>query len=255
MSSSYKLVKPLLILFLVVYFLHLVISRAPAELAAAAMHKAVPNLWLTGVEGTVWKGTANAAQIDLPDSPLPLGALNWHLSGWSLLTLSPCVTFDAGRTALLFSGRVCHSITGTSTLEDISLETSVAPLSELISVPVAGMGSVTIKRATIKDSKIERMEAQVSWQNGSVKPMEAWLNVGTYGASVLENSSGGVSAQIFQVDAPLEVQLVASWSNDQDWSVDGTVKPLDETPQLIKDGIPLIGEEFEPGNYRIHLEP
>lgn len=250
MTLNSKLVKTLLGTFLLVYFLVAVISRAPAELAASAIHKAVPNLWLMGVQGSVWQGTAKGAQLDLPGSSLPLGSVDWKLSGLSLLLLNPCVTFETHDGAALVSGKACKSIMGKTLLKDMNIEGEVSPLTELINISVSGLGSVQIAHAEIDGNVVEKIEARVSWQNGSVNPGNGWLRVGTYGATILENGQGGISAEIFDVDAPIKAQLVANLNLDQ-WQINGAVTPGDNAPQLMKDGIQLIGEETENGTYNI----
>lgn len=252
MTLNNKFVKTLLGAFLLVYFLVAVISRAPAELAASVIHKAVPNLWLMGVQGSVWQGTAKGAQLDLPGYSLPLGSVNWKLSGLSLLLLNPCVIFETRDGAALISGEACRSIMGKTSLEDINIDGEISPLTEVINIPVSGLGSVQIAHAEMDGNTVEKMEARVSWQNGSINPGTGWLSVGSYGATVMENGEGGISAEIFDVDAPLKAQLVANLNIDQ-WQINGAVTPSDNAPQLIKDGIQLIGEEIESGTYNIVL--
>jgi len=257
MTLNNKLIRLLLILFLVLYFLFLVISRAPAELAASAVHKAVPNFWLTGIEGTVWKGVAKGSQIDLPGSSLPLGRLEWKLSGLSLLMLNPCVTFSNREGAVAMSGEACYSITGSVGLEDVSLEGSIAPLEPLLNVPVSGVGSAQIAEATLGSGQIDSLEARVSWQNGAINLGSGWVNLGTFGADVTGNGRGGLNAKVVDVDSSIKADVQASvdlvnWKPTV-WQVKGPVSLDENAPQMFKDGIQLVGEETEPGTYNIVL--
>ena len=86
-----KLLKTLFILVLVGVFLVIVVSRTPAAWAAWGIHKVAPNVWFTGVSGTLWKGQAASAQVDLGSDSIALGEMKWKLKPLSLLILSPCM--------------------------------------------------------------------------------------------------------------------------------------------------------------------
>ncbi|WP_075186977.1 type II secretion system protein N [Teredinibacter haidensis] len=250
MTFRKKLIKPTLITFLVLYFLYLVLSRAPAEIAASVMHKTIPNLWLTGVEGSVWEGKAKGAQLDLANSALPLGSLTWSLSAWSLLMLKPCVSFETRGGGPILSGVACQSIAGSTSLKDVSIETAIAPFGDVLGAPLSGQGSVNIISAKLSNRRVEKMDARVSWQNGSINPGEGWVVLGSYGATVSENNQGGIKAKITDLDAPLQVDLTAEASLNS-WQVVGSVTPQANAHDLLKGGIQLIGEETEPGTYEV----
>jgi len=252
MNLNSKWLKPATIIFLALYFVYLVASRAPAEIAAAVMHKAIPDLWLTGVQGSVWRGTAKGAQLDLKHSTLGLGELHWRLSPWSLLLLSPCMDIEANNGGQLISGKVCRGIAGTTRLSNINIEAPITPLSEYIGMPVSGFGSLQIAEARLDGSSVEKLDARLSWQEGSLNPGEGWIAVGTYAASLLENSDGGISAQVFDIDAPLKVQMVANWTPVR-WQLNGAVTLGENTPEMLRNGIQLIGEESDDGSYNVAL--
>jgi len=252
-----KLIKPLLIVFLVVYFLYLLLSRAPAELAASMIHKAVPDLWLTGVTGSVWEGSASGAQVDVPGSTLPLGRLDWKLSPLSLLTLSPCVNFEASGTPQVLSGKGCYGITGTVSLKNVNIEAPAAPLSDRLNVPVSGIVSLQLVRGSFQKNIIKSLDAQVSWQNGSLNLGNGWLNLGTYGGKLSEDGSGGLKADLFDVDAPIKIQMAVNGALAEDmkslarWQLDGTVEFTASAPALFKEYIGAVAEEKEPGVYHV----
>ncbi|WP_019603749.1 type II secretion system protein N [Teredinibacter turnerae] len=251
MTVSSTLLKPLIYLFFIGYFLYLVLSRAPAELAASAVHAAVPNVWLTGVEGSLWHGRAASGQLDLPQSAIPLGNVTWDLDPLSLILLSPCVKLNAVRPGLQLDGTVCHSITGSSRIKDLMLETSVDPVNELIAVQISGQASINVLSAEIKNMQVEALDARASWLNGSVYTGESWLAVGSYGANLNGLGNGEVSAKLFDIDAPVTVDMGATWNMQQGWKTQGTVKPAPLAPDLIKGAVQLVGEELEPGVYRV----
>ncbi|SMF11853.1 type II secretion system protein N (GspN) [Alteromonadaceae bacterium Bs31] len=257
MTLAKKFIKPVLIAFLIIYFLYLVLSRAPAEIAASALHKAVPNLWLTGVAGTVWNGRAGGAQIDLPGSTLALGRLDWKLSPFSLVLLRPCIAFQFSGAGQVLEGTACQSIAGNTSLKDMNIETSIAPLSDVIRLPISGKASLQIVKAKVdlNSLHIDTLDARLSWQNGSINPENTgWINLGTFAGKLKENGNGGIAAEIFDIEAPIKVQMNASLiPSTLAWQLDGNVQPLDQAPALLKDNLGVIGEEKEPGIFHIVL--
>ncbi|WP_045856909.1 type II secretion system protein N [Teredinibacter purpureus] len=252
MSATKKIVKPLVILCFVLYFLGLVLSRAPAELAASAIHNAMPKVWLTGIQGTLWKGVARGAQLDLPKSSLSLGSIQWTLSGWSLLLLKPCINFEAVDGVAVISGRACQSLSGNTTLTDINVDAPISPLSDVINLPVAGRVSLTIVSATLEETLIKTLDGRFSWQSASFNPGEGWLSLGSFGATLSESGDGKIKGHVTDIEGSLKVDIEALVSLN-DWQFSGTVSPQEGTPELLVEGLPLFGEEVEPGQYHIVL--
>lgn len=251
-----KLLKPLAIVFLVVYFVYLVVSRAPAELAASALHKRVPALWLTGVKGTVWSGQAASGQYDLPKSSLPLGEVKWRISFWSLLTLKPCIQFETGPSSTTASGKACQSLAGTTYLKDLSINSSVAPFSEYLAVELGGRGSVDVVTGELRfgsnnSVNVESLDARLAWQNAQANTGDSWMNLGSYAATVKENTSKGVTAQIFNLEAPVNMEMAANWTQESGWHLNGSVVMLEKAPDLLKQGIQLVGQELAPNTYQV----
>lgn len=238
---------------LVAYLIFLILSRVPAGYAASAVHGAVPNLWLMGVNGTIWRGEASASQVDVAGNPLSLGRITWTLSPWSLLVLSPCIEFRASQVGQTISGELCQSVGGTSKLKNVSVDGSVAIVNALLpnGGKVSGSGSVTVISAELTPKAVKKMDARVSWQGARVFTGEAWLTLGTYAAKVKENGRGGLAAQVFDLEAPFKVNLDADWMASQGWKLTGTVSPQEGAPEIAVQGLQLIGEEVESGTYKV----
>ena len=73
----------------------LILRSAPASWIIYGIQQAAPGFKVSAVNGSLWQGQADLAQWVDNGKVLPLGALNWQLNGWSLLTLNPCLHFSA----------------------------------------------------------------------------------------------------------------------------------------------------------------
>lgn len=248
-----KFARVLIVTALIAYFLFLILSRVPAAYAVSAVHGAVPNLWLTGVRGTVWRGEAGASQIDIANNPIALGKVSWKLSPFSLLMLNPCIEFQANQSRQNISGMVCQSVGGTTKLKNVSVDGSVALVNALLpnGGKANGTGSIEVISAEVTPKAVKKIDARVSWQNARVFADGTWFSLGSYAAKVKENGRGGLSADIFDLDAPFETKMNADWMANQGWKLNGTVKPLANAPELLVQALPVIGEELEDGYYKI----
>ncbi|WP_096085599.1 type II secretion system protein N [Agaribacterium haliotis] len=250
---NYKnILKLPLALFLVLYFLYLVVSSAPAAWAAWAAHKAVPNLWLNSVEGSLWSGKAQSAQVDIGPESFALGALNWQLNPWTLLILKPCVDFSASLPNQQLSGSVCHGLGGTTELSDLNIDLPLSVIKAILPMPASGSVSVQVLKAKFdKQLHVEQLAARGSWQKAKVHNGETWMSFGSFAANAEADGQGGVSAKIFDLEGPYKSDFTASWAMGKDASIAGTVAPQNGADQVIIQGLQILGEDLGDGSYRV----
>ncbi|MFL0800883.1 MAG: type II secretion system protein N [Agarilytica sp.] len=247
-----RAIKPALIAGLVVYFLYLIVSLAPARYAAWAIHSAAPNVWLTSVRGTLWDGVAGGGQVDLGDTSISLGQVSWSLNPWTLLTLKPCIQFETESGAQLLSGNICQSPFGGTKIKDFSLDFPVSMLSSIVPVHGSGQFSVQIINADLRGKRVDALDARYSWQNASIYNGEIWWSLGAFGGQARESENGGITAQVMDISGPLGVDVLANFViGSEVWTAEGTVKPGDGTPEQLVQALQVIGEETEPGTYKV----
>lgn len=251
-ASSSRALKALLVAGLLIYFLVLVVANVPATLAAWAVHKAVPTLWLTSVDGTVWNGRAGGAQVDMGAQTMPLGEVTWTLSPWSLLILKPCLNFETEVPNQMISGSICQSPFGRTTAKDINIEAPISVINELLPMEAAGQLSLQVLSVDLSGQQVNQLDARFSWQKAAVHNGERWITLGSFGGTAQANGQGGVAAQIFDIDGAFGVDLKAGWAPGvENWTATGTVKPRENAPQQVVQALQAFTEETSPGTYQI----
>ncbi|MBX2857943.1 MAG: type II secretion system protein N [Cellvibrionaceae bacterium] len=244
--------KIVIVTLLILYFLFLVISRTPARLGASMLREAVPNLWLTGVTGTLWDGRASGAQIDIGNSALPLGEVRWQLNPMSLFVLNPCVSFSTEYPGQNAAGELCQSLGGTTRVKNASVNGSVGILSELIpDASIGGRASLQVVEGEFSGTEIHKLNAQLSWEQAAVNVMDRWLNFGSYAAKINENQGGGIHAKVFDLKGPYKIDFDANWVAASGWKAEGTVIPGPEADPDVQQGLQVVGEEVEQNTYKI----
>ncbi|VUD53556.1 hypothetical protein TDB9533_01858 [Thalassocella blandensis] len=242
------LVKTAFVTFLILYFLYLILSKAPASIAAWAVHKAVPTVWLTSVEGSLWDGVARGAQIDLGSQTVPLGQVSWKLNPLSILFFSPCVTFKSD----MSSGKVCHNLAGGSSVENLMLDAPLAVIKDLLPFEAAGQLSLQVIDASFSNQNVKHLDAKLSVQGTRINPLGDWVNLGSIAARAESNGQGGVKASIFDIQSPIGIDMLADWTpGAENWKLSGTVKLKTESPEIFRQGLPTLGEEVDKDTYKL----
>ena len=252
-----KYFKSVLIIFAVIYFLILTLGKAPASIVASSLHGAVPQLWLTGVSGTAWKGVANGGQVDLPGNSIPLGKVSWKIKPLTLLLLNPCITFNTnGVPGQIIEGEVCRSLGGASKLKDLVFETSADNIDALFNAQASGLVSVQVIQAELSGIEVKKADVRVGWQNARVKQDGAWFDLGFVTALIRENNQGGIIADIADndVNGPYGLDLQGQWNqSDSSWSIAGLIEPRDNASRNVVSILQSIGEDTGDGKYRIEF--
>lgn len=239
--------KSLVIAGLVVYFLYLVLSRIPASIVVWGVHKAAPNVWLMGESGTLWKGVASSAQVNMGREPVALGQVRWTLSPLSLLTLKPCIDISTSTPGLNSEGKLCGGLSGVN-LKDFTLDAPAELLQGLAKTALRGSVSLQVNKAKLKMVKaqppvwVEQMTGQLSWQGSAVQFEGRWFNFGSLGAK-LKEKEGGLQADIFDISGPYGIKMAVDALPGKAIKAAGTVTPRQDASPQVVEALQVIGEE------------
>lgn len=249
--KRFRALKPLFIMALILYFIGLVVARIPATVGAWALHNAVPTLWLTSVEGTIWNGRAGGAQVDMGRRTVPLGKITWSLSPLSLLLFQPCVDFSSQGTGIVLSGHVCGSASGDVVAENLDIAAPVSVIQDQIDTEATGQLSIQVIRLVKVGNAIPELDARFSWQGAAVKYEGNWYSLGDLGGQAQHNESGGLDGKLFDITGPYGINLDGSWViGSENWNVKGTVEPRGNANQDVVTALSALAEEKD-GVYQI----
>lgn len=244
-----KLAKLLFAIFLVGYFLFYIVANIPAKLVANEIVKAVPNLHLGVVSGTAWRGRAGAATVDIPGQTLDLGGVRWKVDVPSLLGLRLCMDVDTG----VARGHVCRGMTGTNTLQQFIVdEFPVSLLNNIVGAELGGVGEVTVRKAVVNDKgHVSDLDARMTWMRARGNGGGGWFPLGSFAADLTANGSGGVKAQVVDVDGEFEIKIDGEIGVNQLPKANGIIKPRENAPQALVDTLMVFTEVLDDGSYKV----
>lgn len=241
------------IFFLIVYFLFLVVARAPAAWAVWGVHQASPSLWLSSPEGTLWNGKARSAQVDVGHTQIALGVVTWKLNPWTLLLLKPCVDFSASLPKQTLEGGACRAWSGRITLSEVNIDAPIKVVQAINPIEATGVISIQVETVTFDEKGyVSQLDARFSWQNARAFAVESWLNLGSFAATATEDGSGGISAKVFDLEGDYKVELDAGLAHgERDWNVLGTIAPNANAPSTVGEFLKIVGEDVGDGRYKV----
>jgi len=243
-----RLAKLVFFVGLAVYFLIAVLARTPAEWGAWIALKSLPGLSLSGVSGSLWSGRAASAQTFIFGQKVDLGALQWRLKPWSLLTLNVCADLQSE----LANGGVCHGISGNTTVRKALLDQLPVRLFNPPGIQLGGTGNATLQHAVIaRDGSLKELQGSVSWQQAGINVGTGWFNLGSFAADVTGNDEGGIRAQIQDLEGDFAVAVQAEFTQGKPLRADGLVTPRDSAPQEIKEALSAFAEQQDDGSFKI----
>ncbi len=229
-------------------WLVMVLTAVPASWGAWLLQAAAP-LQIGQVSGSFWSGRAASAALELEGEVLPLGTLQWRLRPLSLLWLQPCVDFKTALQRQQFSGRGCAGPTGWR-LDDGEFS-GAAALAGLWSrdLEIDGDISVQIQSARGGAGGVDAIDGNANWRGARFQYGGNWMNLGSYAAKLKQDGNGGVDAEVFDLDGPIELRMLVNLK--QNLSFSGTIKPRDGAPALLSQALPLVGERNGDGGYQV----
>lgn len=246
-----KISKSWAISALVVYFLFLVISNAPATLLSGTLAKMVPNLSLSSVSGTIWKGRALGASVNVQGTPLNFGPMDWSINLVKLFTLKGCADLNSEK----LSGGFCRTVAGANQVNKFKLEVPAALASAFLreaGAAVDGTLFLQLDNATFTNNlQLDALKGRANWAGAKVSANGMAFALGDYSAE-LSADKGALKAKLKDESGPIKVDLDAWLKMGAAPKVTGKIHPTEVAPEAIGDALSLFAEREESGAYKVN---
>lgn len=205
-----------------VLWLVFAIRSTPAIWGAYAMTRD-GQLALSGVSGTIWSGSASLASFKVDGIDYSLGQFHWKLHPWSLLTLKPCADIVTEMERQRIEGEVCAGLSGSLQVRNTSVSAPATLLQATLPLAVDGQLSVRIEEMEVQGDFLRKLRGNLSWTAARIHNGNNWMGLGSYAAELADDSQGGIAAQVFHLDGPLEVDMQVKLAAGGGGSVNGNL--------------------------------
>ena len=205
---------------------HLLISRLAPAVAAA------------GVQGTVWKGQAQAVQM----GGAQIGSVSWDLHVLPLFLARLEAAVKMTRTDGFAQGRVASGLSGPLTLTDF---TASLPLSALPATVApggwSGMLNARLEQLTLVNGWPASVEGTLEIRD-LTGPARRPTNLGSYTLTFPPAAPGDdLIGALADQGGPLNVAGNVRLKADRSYLIEGAVAARPEAPKAIADSLQFLG--------------
>jgi general secretion pathway protein N len=240
----------------VMLYLLFLVALFPAgqayRFAAEPLQRALPQLKLAGLEGSIWSGHVES----LVYRQALLGEMSWQLSPLSLL-------FGRAQLKALLQSREGYLQSRIRTplggghveLADIEGRMPMSELSRFAPyVPVVLEGAVSLdltEAEVAADGRLLRAQGRMVWHQAAISAPQA-LSFGDLQLVLHTEEEGRVSGELSDRGGPLKVAGTLNLEPDRSYRLSANVAATPQAPPVLVQSLGLLGKPDAQGRYRIH---
>lgn len=210
---------------------------------------APPVVQLSGIEGSVWSGSAaeaSAAGIYLRD-------LKWRLRPLRLLTGAVAASIEAKPSSGFLEGDVALGFGGDISLANVNGSLPLQAFAGIAQMPgLSGSASVQFDRLRLRGGLPVAADGTVAVAN-LVVPMIDASSIGGYRAEFFTDGDA-VIGSIEDVDGVFDLAASLTLSADRSYQFVGKVAATDRTSQKLRGQLRFLGSPNDRGQHDIRLE-
>jgi len=235
---------------LLVAALTLIVGLMALFPARVAYRWAAPSqLALSGIHGTVWRGSADA----VASNGVYLRDLTWRMKPLRLITGKAIYRVKASPASGFVEGDVGWSIGGSVVVSDLTASLPLNILAEVMNITgLRGEASLEVKRLKLRDGLPVTADGTLQLNN-LVVPRISRDSIGGYRAEFFTQDSG-VTASVEDADGVVNLAGSLQLHEDRSYEFLGQVIETPETPANLQRQMQMLGSPNDRGQRELRLE-
>jgi general secretion pathway protein N len=222
-------------------------SRFPARVAYNWF--APPAVQLSGLQGSVWSGSATEMSI----AGLYLRDLKWHLRPLRLFTGKLAASVEASPSSGFVEADVAAGLGGDIMLTNVNGSLPLADFASIAGVPgLSGSASVQLARLGLRDGLPVVAEGTLNVAD-LVAPMVDASSIGGYRAEFFTNDDA-VVASVEDVNGVFDLAGSLTVTADRNYQFIGKVAATPTTSEKLRGQLRFLGTPNDRGQHDIRLE-
>lgn len=210
---------------------------------------APPVLQASGLEGTIWSGSAAEASA----AGLYLRELKWRLRPLRLLTGKLAASVQASPSSGFLEADVAAGIGGDITLGNVNGSLPLGDFAAIARMPgLAGTASVQFEELRLRDGLPVSADGTLAVAD-LVAPMIDPSPIGSYRAEFFTDDNA-VVASIEDVSGMFDLAASLTVSSDRNYQFIGKVAATDSTSEKLRQQLRFLGSPNDRGQHDIRLE-
>ena len=223
------------------------IARFPARVAYSWF--APPAVQLSGLEGSIWSGSA----VEMSVAGLYLRDLKWRLRPSRLLTGKLAASIEASPSSGFVAADVAVGPGGSIALSDVNGSLPLSDFGSLARMPgLAGDASVRFEELRIRDGLPVAARGTLTIA-GLVAPLVDPASIGGYRAEFFTDNNT-IIGSVEDVNGVFDLAGSLTISDDRTYQFLGKVAATDATSEKLRRQLRFLGTPNERGQHDIRLE-
>ena len=210
---------------------------------------APPGVEIAGIDGSIWRGSADAAQT----GGLYVQDLNWRMQPLKILTGRIGFGIEANPPSGFLQANVALGAGGATDVSDLTASLSLDSLQQFVRMPgLAGTMNIRFDRLSLRDGLPVSANGTVEIANLRA-PMVHRAPIGGFRAEFFTQEAG-VVASVEDTDASIDLAGSLTIAADRSYEFVGLVAPKENTPAQLVEQMRFLGTANERGQYELRLE-
>lgn len=236
----------------VLLLLGFILLQAPATLIYLTLQSRLPELQVSAMAGTIWRGSAVGIAASVGGKAMAIGQLGWQLRPWSVFLLRPGIDFQASQDDQRFSGSL-HLLPASGwQLNDTTLELPLARLGHMNTLPLDGSLEIDLDSLLVTDHRMTNIEGRMRLRDAVLLIAGKRFLLGDLAAELEPSGEGGVRAIFSSANAEAigltgELSLNAAGN----YQLETVVALGDDTFRDLEQLLPVLGESLGGRQYRL----
>lgn len=224
-----------------------VVLMFPARVAISWF--APPDVVISGIEGTVWRGSARQALVN----GLYLRDLQWRFKPLQLFAVRLGYAVEARPASGFVDANVAAGLGGRVTFSDLTAAVPLELVAQAIRVPgLSGSASLQFDRLSIADGMPVKADGTLTVED-LVAPQVSRSSIGGYRGEFF-TQDGGITASVEDTDGVIDLAGSLQLNSDRTYQFIAQVAPKPNTPESIRRQFRILGSPNERGQHELRLE-
>ena len=208
-----------------------------------------PHIPVSGIEGTIWRGTAAETSIN----GVYLQDIEWRLHPLAVFTGKLSYAVSATTVTGFLESEVAVSPSGRIEISDLTAAMPLSPFAKPLGVPgLEGGSQLKFARMAFSDGAMTAADGNLQVMN-LVVPRLGRESLGGFSADFYTQNNG-VTASVEDSDAVVDLAGSLQIKNDRSFQFNALVLPIANTPQSVRQQLKLLPPPNDRGQYEIRLE-
>ncbi len=212
---------------------------------------APPELALSGIQGTVWRGGADHANV----AGVYLRDLTWETHPLALFAGRASVDIEAEPVSGFLEGRVSATAGGAISVRNLSASMALSALDNVLNMPrLDGLASLQVDRLDIVDGLPVSAEGWIEVRNLLAPMIYSRGSIGGYRLEFFTQGDGVAASLEDKDDGVVDIAGGLVVSADRTYVFEGKLAAKANTDERLRNQMRFLGTPNSQGQYDLRLE-